>query len=402
LNKDGSGYVTLHSFNLQSNDGLSPQAKLIEGSDRALYGTTLEGGTGDQGTVFKLSKDGGGYMVLHHFTSNAGDVWGTPEALLEGSDGGLYGTTSYGGSNAVGSVFKLNKDGTGYMILYSFGNTNNSLSPSGLIEGRGGWLYGTTSAGGSAGVGTVFKLKKDGTGYSVLRSFAGNDGDGQYPHGGLVLGSDNALYGTTLSGGRERVGTVFRLNPDGSGYGVLRSFSKSGGDGFNPNAALVEGSDGALYGATEYGGTTDAANIDGAGIVFKLNKDGSGYTVLHRFSYSGGDGGHPAAGLIKGSDGALYGTTLQGGDLNRGTVFKLFSSTPLVSVTRMEFDGTIAHLSLSGGAAGQTFQLQTSTNLASHFWQAIATNQFGIDGKSQFLDTGASNNPIRFYRSATF
>ena len=104
---------------------------------------------------------------------------------------------------------------------------------------------------------------------------------------------------------------------------------------------------------------------------------------------------------MQGTEGALYGTTYYGGDLNLGTVFKLFASTPAVALTRIQASEAGALLSLSGGAAGQTFEIQATANLDKSLWQAIGTNQFGIDGRFQFLDTGASNYPTRFYRSAT-
>src|SRR6266404_3782796 len=128
--------------------------------------------------------------------------------------------------------------------------------------------------------------------------------DGRDPGGGLIEGTDGALYGTT-SPGANTMGTIFKLNKDGSGYSVLHNFSWTGGDGWDPRGTLVEGNDGALYGTSSYGGN------NAEGTVFKLKKDGSAYEVL--FSFSGSDGSNPFAGLIEGSDGALYGTTLYGG-----------------------------------------------------------------------------------------
>ena len=149
--------------------------------------------------------------------------------LLEGSDGALYGTTVTGGGNAVGSVFKLKKDGSGYTKLYAFGFNDSAVNPyAGLIEGSDKALYGT-AAGGPGG---VFKLNEDGSGYQILRGF--NDAR---PFAPLVKGRDAALYGTTFQGGDRPfgigTGTVFRLNEDGSGYRIVYSFSSSGGDGRN-------------------------------------------------------------------------------------------------------------------------------------------------------------------------
>src|SRR6266581_1322843 len=120
--------------------------------------------------------------------------------------------------------------------------------------------------------------------------------------------------------------------------------------------------------ATLYDGINDA------GTVFKLNKDGSGYTVLRRFSGSG-DGSYPLS-LVQGSDGSLYGTTYYGGGLNLGTAFRLFGSTPIVAISHIELSGASVRLSVSGGAAGQTFQIQATSKLDTSLWQAIGTNQF--------------------------
>src|SRR5206468_1724124 len=155
--------------------------------------------------------------------------------------------------------------------------------------------------------GAVFKLNKDGSGYTELHRFgyAGRDFSAKFP---FVEGDDGALYGTRQNDGSYKEGSVFKLNKDGSGYRVLLSFSRT--DGYYPQA-LVEGSDGVLYGTTSFGGNGGCVNdLDaGCGTIFKLNKDGSGYTILHHFNSTGGDGQVPFAGLVEGSNGALYGTT---------------------------------------------------------------------------------------------
>lgn len=164
---------------------------------------------------------------------------------------------------------------------------------------------------------SVFKLNADGTGYTLLKSFSFSGGDGAVLNAGLLQGTDGALYGTTYVGGTDGNGTVFKLNADGSGYGVLHSFS--GPDGVYPQAGLVQGSDGALYGTTGTGGSGNAT-------VFKLNADGTDYTVLHSFSYS--DGANPYAGVLLASDCTLYGTTSGGGSTTLGTVFRITRNPP--------------------------------------------------------------------------
>src|SRR2546428_273182 len=163
----------------------------------------------------------------------------------------------------------------------------------GLVGGSDGVFYGTTSAGGAENaLGTVFKLNPDGSGYSVLHSFISRAAvEGTFPGGRLMEGGEGSLYGTTASGGSYNQGTVFKLNKDGSLYGILHSFTTDGIDGYNPRGGVVEGSDGVLYGATGQGGSNNL------GTVFKLNKDGSHYNALHSFEAGGVDGRNPSAEL---------------------------------------------------------------------------------------------------------
>jgi uncharacterized repeat protein (TIGR03803 family) len=286
-------YQRLESFGTLEQTGAHPN-RLVEASDGALYGTTSDGGTNGAGTVFKLQRDGSGFTILHRFLEGYGNALA---ALIEASDGALYGTTSEGGTNFDGTVFKLQRDGSGYTVLHSFSQAGGDAAwpLAALVEGSDGALYGTTVGGGTNacgtdGCGTVFKLNKDGSSYMVLRNFGGDAFDGANPTAALVEGSDGMLYGTTRFGGITNGnaqfgggnGTVFKLNKDGNGYVVLRNFIGGIGDGLHPSEDLLQGSDGALYGTTAYGG----ADGIGSGTVFKLNKDGGGYAVL--FSLSGG------------------------------------------------------------------------------------------------------------------
>ena len=361
-------YQQLMSFRSGTNDASRPIAPLMQGSDGALYGTTASNALG---AVFKLSKDGTGFVVLHFFGSVAGDgakPWHA--GLIEASDGMLYGTTVFGGTNGRGTAFKISKDGSGYAILHSFTGGNDGAEPSAdLMEGSDGMLYGTTSTGGPSGYyGTAFAMDKSGANFRLLHRFGpGTSNDGLQPSASLLEAKDGVLYGTTLTGGGEAVGSVFKINKDGSGYSKLHTFIDPA---VNPFAQLTEGSDGALYG-TAFGGSAgvfklnkDGSNYrllvglsggepfsklikgrDGAlygttfggsgfgsdGSVFRINEDGTGYQVLRRFVSTGSDGRNPGAGLILGKDGAFYGTTYAGGDSNGGTVFRLLVNHPPVA-----------------------------------------------------------------------
>jgi uncharacterized repeat protein (TIGR03803 family) len=172
-----------------------------------------------------------------------------------------------------------------------------------MIQGTDGALYGTASVGGSGGYGTVFKMNPDGTGFTVLRSFD-QSATGGYLESELIQGTDGALYGAAERGGSSGNGTLFKLNPDGTGFTVLLDFDGSTTGGY-PMAGVMQGTDGALYGTASNGGSS------GYGTVFKVNPDGSGFTVLRNFNNS--KAAYPYAGLMQGTDGALYGTASAGG-----------------------------------------------------------------------------------------
>lgn len=327
-------FQRLKSFGIPSQSGANPFANVIQGSDGALYGTTAYGSPNAiEGTVFKMNTNGSGFTVLHSFifTNSPIDGAGPGGALVLGLDGVLYGTTGSGGTYDAGTVFKLNTDGSGYQVIYNFGQGNTAGPLAALVQGSDGTLYGTTY-GGYGYKGTVFKLSTNGTSFLALHTFTGTSGDGEKPHAPLVIGSDGALYGTTEDGGSGGGGTVFKLQTSGSGYTVIHPFTGEVADGASPVAALIQGNDGVLYGTTEDGGSNSL------GVVFKLNTDGSGYTNLYSFSYFYEyiqgvgeelvypDGLFPEAALVQGHDGELYGTTAGNSGNNEngaGTVFKL-------------------------------------------------------------------------------
>jgi len=311
LAPDGTETV-LYSFTVGS-DGFGPTADLIMDSSGNLYSTTENGGADGYGVVFKLAPDGT-ETVLYSFTGGSDGKY--PEAgLIMDSSGNLYSTTLYGGADKYGAdkygvVFKLAPDGT-ETVLYSFtGGSDGEYPQAGLIMDSSGNLYGTTERGGAYDDGVVFKLAPGGT-ETVLYSFTGSDG-GAYPYAGLIMGSSGNLYGMTPEGGAYDHGVVFKLAPGGTET-VLHSFT-GGSDGSEPQAGLIMGRKGNLYGTTYFGGT------DGAGVVFKLASDGK-ETVLH--SFTGGDGVFPSAGLLMDKKGNLYSTTQFGGAYESGVVFTL-------------------------------------------------------------------------------
>jgi uncharacterized repeat protein (TIGR03803 family) len=316
--------TTLYSFCSLAGcaDGAEPQGGLIQGLDGNFYGTASEGAVlGAYGTVFKLTPSGT-LTTLYSFT---GEVDGaSPSAgLIQGSEGNFYGTTQFGGAHGEGNVFELTPSGT-LTTLYSFCSTDycedGQWPIAGVIQGAHGNFYGTTYYGGAGVYGTVFQLTPSGT-LTILYSFCSQNGctDGAEPAAGVIQGTDGSFYGTTTAGGAHGGGTVFQLTPSGT-LSTLYSFCSRAKctDGAVPDAGVIHGSDGNFYGTTEYGGS----NNDGT--VFRLAPSG---TLTTLYSFTGGTtAANPFAGLIQGSDGNFYGTTYYGGVNGDGTVFEVGAS----------------------------------------------------------------------------
>ena len=299
----------LYSFGANATDGQEPYAGVITDSAGNLYGTTQTGGANGLGTVFKITA-AGTETILHSFGSSATDGQTPRAGVIMDNAGNLYGTTSKGGANQIGTVFKIDTAGT-ETILYSFGaRANDGMDPDGgLIMDSARNLYGMTSVGGSGGTGTVYKIDPADT-ETILYSFGIGNTDGAGPYGGLIMDSAGNLYGTTTQGGANFEGTVFKITAAGTET-ILHSFGATATDGLVPTAGLIMDRAGNLYGTTAQGG----ANV--LGTVFKIDAAGT-ETILYSFAASATDGLAPFAGLTVDSAGNLYGTTVNGG-ANFGT-----------------------------------------------------------------------------------
>src|SRR5882724_9204174 len=308
-------FTNLYGFT-GGNDGGAPYAGLIL-SGNTLYGTTTAGGSSSNGTVFAVNTDGSGFTTLYSFTR--GSDGANPYASLILSSNTLYGTASGGGSSGNGTVFAVNTDGSGFTNLHGFTGGNDGSAPYAGLTLSSNTLYGTTAFGGSSGNGTVFAVNTDGSGFTNLHGFTGGD-DGGIPTASLIL-SGNILYGTASAGVSSGIGTVFAVNTDGSGFTNLYGFT-NGNDGGAPTAGLI------LSGNTLYG-TTTAGGGSGNGTVFAVNTAGSGFANLHRFT-GGNDGSDPNAGLIL-SGNTLYGTAAGGGSSGNGTVFSQILTPPAIT-----------------------------------------------------------------------
>jgi uncharacterized repeat protein (TIGR03803 family) len=323
-------FTTLHSFD--NTDGSSPGA-LIQATDGSLYGTTASGGTDGDGTVFKITTDGT-LTTLHSFDGTDGL---TPSGLVQANNGKLYGTTTLGGTHDGGTIFEITLNGA-LTTLYNFcsggPDCTDGARPTGLIQGADGNFYGTASEGGAHSSGSVFQFALRG-GLNTLHSFCsrGNCTDGQTPEAALVQATNGKLYGTTLGGGTPGEGTVFKITAQGA-FATLYNFCSQTNcmDGAEPDARLIQGNDGNLYGTTNIGGDIPETSD---GTVFKISVSGALTTL---YSFDGTDGFYPAAGLVQGTDGTFYGTTYDGGISNAtcsegcGTIYKITSSGALTTL----------------------------------------------------------------------
>ena len=327
---------------------------LILAADGNFYGTTQSYGANGVGTIFKITP-GGAITVLHSFAGSDGAIpFGE---MVQGSDGSLYGTTSAGGSHTDGTVFKITTAGV-LTTLYNFCSRTQCADgydpTSGLVEGNDGNFYGTTIYGGVGTKGTVFRITPTGILTTLYRFCAQQQStcpDGSNPENALALGRDGSFYGTTAAGGSAGVGTVFKITASGT-LTTLHGFCSESNcsDGTLPSG-LIQATDGNFYGVTAGGGGSCGVSI-GCGTIFQITPAGS-LTTLYNFS--GTDGYGPEGGLVQATDGILYGTTTGGGtgglnDLN-GTIFSLSMGLgPFVKA--IQNSGKIGQ---TGGILGQGF-----------------------------------------------
>src|SRR5271169_6770822 len=312
-------FTTLHNFNFT--DGDDPQGGLVQATDGNLYGTTYGGGATGGGTVFKITPSGT-LTTVYSFCAQSGCPDGAYPyaALVQATNGSLYGTTVQGGTNGAGTVFKITPSGT-MTTLYSFcslSSCTDGKSPfSSLVQATDGNLYGTTFVGGADGYGTVFKITPSGT-MTTLYSFDYTNGGN--PESGLVEATDGNLYGITSDGGGKDSGTVFKITTGGT-LTTLYSFCSQShcADGYFSDGALVQATDGNLYGTTVLGGANCIPD-GGCGTIFKITTGGT-LTTLHSFDVT--DGENPETGLTQDTNGKFYGTMPGGGTDNGGTIYSL-------------------------------------------------------------------------------
>ena len=374
-------------YNYTNTDGTSPTAGLVQGTDAALYGTTPAGGTNDLGTVFKITTNGVYTRLISFDGANGSDPAGS---LVQNSDGNFYGTTYSGGAFDLGTVFKLTPGGA-VTTLLSFNGTNGANPAACLALATNGVLYGTTENGGthdldSGGDGTIFKITTNGV-FASIYSFANGD-DGGNTDAGLAWSKNGVFYGTTPYGGADGSGSVFQVTTNG-GFTTLYSFT-GGKDGSTPDAAVVQGKDGNFYGTTAYGGKYDVDN-GGDGTVFKVTSAGVLTSLL---SFDNTNGSDPEAGLAQGTDGELYGTTESGGVNGDGTAFKITTSgvfSPLISFAGV--NGAYPQAGLVQAANGNFYGTTPQNGPGSNLLGYGTIFDLATNGNLGTLYTFGDNNP---------
>jgi uncharacterized repeat protein (TIGR03803 family) len=322
---DGSGLSLLHEFTGGADDGARPNGSLIL-SGTTLYGMTWLGGDHDMGTIFKIEINGSGFALLHEFAGGTDDG-ANPNGSLIISGSTLYGMTAGGGDSSLGTIFKMENNGSGFALLHEFaGNTTDGANPNGSLIISGSTLYGMTAGGGDRSMGTIFKIETDNSGYTLLHEFASSTTDGANPNGSLII-SDSTLYGMTIEGGNNNNGTIFKIQTNGTDFNLIHSFAGGVADGAFPRGSLL------LSGSTLYGMSQPDGAYSNIGTIFKLGISGTDFALLHSFVDGADDGASPFGSIII-SGSTLYGMTPGGGDSGMGVIFSL----PLYNIS-----GTVTH-----------------------------------------------------------
>jgi uncharacterized repeat protein (TIGR03803 family) len=394
--------TTLYTFktNFNKSNGANPYGALASGGDGNLYGVAYQGGTNNQGTLFKITSNGA-FTLLYSFglaTNAPGyalDGANPLGALVQGRDGNYYGTTSKGGTNNLGTVFQFSTNGA-LTTLHSFsgtGTNDDGAAPyaAPLVESADGVFYGTTSAGGTNNYGTLFRITSDGA-LTTLFEFSYTDGRG--PLAGLSFGTDGNLYGTTSDGGANGYGTVFQITTNG----VLTTVFNFGGADqlYYLYGGVAVGNDNTLFGTTHYYST----NYYGA--VFQLTTNGL-LTRLHVFT-NGVDGANPYAGVIRDAAGNLYGAAYYGGtNGDNGTVYRL-SFTTLASILSPPANGFWSD-GIFTGTASDNAPGGAITNVSFSFNGAAWTNATTSNGWINWTAEGAlipGTNTLAAYAADAF
>ncbi|OLY93312.1 Por secretion system C-terminal sorting domain-containing protein [Cnuella takakiae] len=294
-----------------------PTGTLSKGPDGQLYGMTLSGGGARQGAIFRYNTSTGAYTTLYQFDETSGSQ---PTGVITwGSNGLLYGLTTYGGQYNNGVLFSFDPKSLVYKVLYQFNGTDGANPTGGLTAGSNGKLYGLTQLGGVNEDGVLFSFNTLTGLYKKQADF--DEASGAYPEGSLTKGPDGLLYGATAFGGADwwQAGSIFRYNPAKDTLGHLYYFNASDVSGYGAVGSFTFMPDGKLFGATSDGGT------NGGGVIFRFDPVRSRYKVLYNLAEQGGV--EPAGGLVASGDGKLVGITRRANTNDHGGIFTFDPAT---------------------------------------------------------------------------
>lgn len=317
MNLNGRDFRILRNFSGGSNDGWKPWSGLAI-KNGAIYGSTVYGGLHGEkgGVIYEMRIDGSKFRLLHSF-GKSGDGYGPSTSPILVDDH-LYGLTRWGDSN-TGVIYSYDLAQQTYQHLYTFG-ADDGYEPLGtMTPGLDDTLFGLSWHGGLYDLGTLYRIKTDGSVFEILHHFTGGD-QGKYPYDTLAFDGAHTLYGTTLGAygdDASDLGTIFKYNLSNKQYTVLHKFAGGSKDSGKPNGSVVLSGDGKLYGTT-HGDKVWGGNEFGS--IYQMNIDGSEYKLLYDFSGKlAGDTPMRTPLLINGS---LYGMTAYGGQYNYGTVYR--------------------------------------------------------------------------------
>lgn len=362
IKADGTQFKVIYNFSDLSGRFAN---NVIQADDGKLYGVTQAGGFYSHGSIFSINTDGSGFTILKYFNDSAAPKSGQlPRGgLVQGPDGLLYGINSRGGDFGDGVLFRISKDGSGFLRVVQFKqDITGSVPGYEVIFGSDGRIYGMTAGGGTYQQGTVFSVNPDGTNFVQLHSFEDTDTEqsplGSNPFGKLVDGTDGYLYGTTAKGGTNSQGTIFRIGKDGNGFSIMVNLEERAG---NPgNGPLVEAAPGVFLGMTTDGGSQNG------GTVFKVTSAGV-FDVVYDFP----QGTKSPRGLVTDASGEYYFgiaeiTAVDGGAVFRvraadGAYQEIYDFPAGQTVTELFYAST-GHLWVSGIRDGVNYMLRMNVD----------------------------------------
>ncbi len=350
---NAQGFKTLVTFN--GSNGSNLTSGVVQGTDANFYGVTVQGGTNNEGTAFKVTPEGK-LTTLYNFCEETGCTDGSgPSGLMQAIDGNFYGTTGTGGTAGDGIAFRMSPAGK-IQTLHNFcatGNCSDGVGPDGLVQVGNGNLYGVTTLSQCPDLcGTLFELSTAGE-LRTLYDFCSECSAGYYPSPLTGQAANGDFYGTTEDGGDYGYGTVFKATPQGD-LTTLYSFCEANElncpDGSGPVASPVQGANGNFYGTTFLGG------VNSLGTIYEVTAEGALKTLYAFCSLPNcADGDFPASALLLATDGNFYGTTVGGGANGDGTIFRL---TPTGKFTTLY---SLAAIAGDGGPFGGLIQATNGT-----------------------------------------